>query len=218
MKPLLYLLIFSLTTSCYSQKDTSQSINKKIIWGANIGTILSYNGYGPNRHIYFTAEKRKSLITIGPVWGPQLQIRPTNINPKGNRVWQLNGIHLAYQFHPKPKAKTFEFFFQYQFIFLQYIDRDTDEYIRINNNQGEKYKSTLRSFGNIFGIGYKIKFLKNFYLTQTAGIGIIYESMKVDYETYSDYNTYSYYPDVMTNIALGCTFNFKKKAKENISE
>ena len=78
------------------------------------------------------------------------------------------------------------------------------------------YKSHRTDIADFIGYGFKVKFLKNFYLNQSIGIGIRYYSSVSDYED-TKYSSYQKDTElgVLLKLGLGYTFDYKIKKLNN---
>src|ERR1035437_875880 len=215
MKTLLILLLLVTANICYGQKDTITP--KNIILGANTGIMIHGHAYAFDYFGHFTIEKGKSFLAIGPVIG--LKLKPTNgydYNPVDGQ-YQLNGLHIVYQLNPNPKGKRFDFYFLNEFMFLYYTDKGVLPFYYLNSYYNyipvyKSYKFHQTDLEDYIGYGFKVKFLKNFYVNQNIGIGIIYTSSVIDYGDV-DYNrsNHSFEPSIILKLGLGYTFNNKLK-------
>jgi hypothetical protein len=166
---------------------------------------------GNCRIFYFawlTIEKGKSFFSAGPVLGTKLKMTRYAEGDKRTGQYALNGVHFVYQFNPNPKARIVDFFFQYQFVFLRYKDGGIDNYTYINNEPYQSHRTDIESF---LGMGYKIKFLQNVYLTHSFGAGFIHERTLVNYTNIHDSEDTFLFVNGMVSVGLGYTFNNFKK-------
>lgn len=214
MRKLLYifLIIFSTAESIFGQKDTTGTTPEKIVWGTSIGTLYSIASYSLNYFAYGTLDKGKSFFALGPVLGPKLYFNDGAPHYPQSGEYRLNGFHCVYQINPNPERKRFDFYFQYQFIFL-YYQTEGNNYDFVNGAiVTYPYNAYLSAVENFIGYGFKVKFLKSFFLTQSISIGLNREHTLIDHDNpnFHDYDYgYSWQPDFMINAGLG--FNFNKK-------
>ncbi|PCJ23286.1 MAG: hypothetical protein COA97_12005 [Flavobacteriales bacterium] len=213
MKPLCCAIIFLVISNI--SNGQVDSVKSKVVWGVNVGSLLSQASEGFNYYIYATAKISKSFFALGPVLGPKLKISRYNYSYSTNEQYKLNGFHFVYQINPNPVGKVFNFYFQYQFVYLYYRDEGV-EYIGGYYNNGvstlEPYKSHRIDIESFIGYGFNLKFSKNFYLSQSVGIGLTYESTSVDMENPDliDDNDGYFGPSLMLNASLGYKFISKK--------
>lgn len=210
-KIFLSILILSLSDICFGQKDSIAP--KKNIFGINTG-ILTDNQTGFDYYTHFTLEKGQSLFAIGPIIGQKIKIGGSNgddfRSDGGN--YTLTGFNAVYQISPNPDRKIFHSYFQNELVFHYYIDNNT------TNNPNEQvwltspisYKSHQTIIGDFIGWGFKVKFLNNFCISQSIGLGIAYYSTIQNYENIIyNRNDHNFNLDFIAKLGLGYKFDYK---------
>ncbi len=212
MKNLIILFLFGSADICFGQKDSIAVHNIGVCAGG-----LNYrSGYGVVYYAHFTYEKRKSFFAFGPVIGQKLRISWENDSYPVSGQYRLNGFHFVYQLNPFSKKKRLGFYFQNEFLFHYYTDKGVDKVYETIQHQWipaiKSYKSHQTDISDYIGFGFKEKFLKNFYLNQSLGIGIGGSSRVADFGdiNYNRNNQY-YWAGLMLKIGLGYTFDKANK-------
>ena len=220
LKTLLIILILGSTDICFGQTDTIT--HKKFIFGVSMGTMNSIEPESFDYYSHFTIEKGGSFFAIGPVIGNKLKIQRYYLNSVSS-VYQLSGLHAVYQLNPNTKGKRFNFYFQNEFIFLYHTDKGVN-YVYIPNSYNSfpvprSYKSHETGIADFIGYGFKVQFLKNFYLNQSIGIGVVYNYSKADYGDISlNYTEHGFQPGLILKLGLGYIFNKKLKPVSDIDK
>lgn len=213
MKTLLILLLIVSTIFCIGQTDTIVPPQKNL--GVNIGLMPSFILDDFNYYANFTIEKGKHFFAIGPLIGLRLEMnRHSTSSPVAGQYW-LNGINLIYQKNPNTKGKRFDFYFQNEFLLFYYTDRGIDKYVNVPNQNysiTKSYKSHRIFVEDCIGYGFKVKFLKNFYINQSIGLGVSYSSLVIDYGD-PLYNIIRDYFDPGLILKMGIGYTFKNKSK-----
>jgi hypothetical protein len=176
LKTLLIFLLAASAITSFGQKDSI--VPKKYILGVSMGTIVDGNVNGINYYAHFTIEKGKHFFAIGPLIGRQLQVQTWWDEARAQGKMHLNGVHCVYQINPNSKGKIFDFYFQNEFIFhynfsngvIKYDYDDYGNYLTTPISRPYTFHQT--DFEDFIGYGIKIKFLNNFYMNQSLGIGI----------------------------------------------
>jgi hypothetical protein len=211
-KFIIFLLCFS-SGICFGQADST--VGKRIVLGVNAGAVLGSEGFGACSN--FTMEKGHSHFEVGPVFGPKKDLRYVHSDYYYRGNVSLTGLNAVYQISLNPKRKIFQSYFQNEFFFHYYIDNNTTQ--EVYTNQGHQfllapisYKSHQTIIGDYIGLGFKVKFLNNFYVNQSIGMGMEYYSKVLDYEdiNYSR-SDHSFQPGVILKLGLGYKFDYKFK-------
>ncbi len=215
-KTFLILLLLGSANICLGQKDTI--VPRKIILGVSIGVMPSYITGGLDYQAHFTIEKGKSFFALGPIVGRTNKMDLFYDRYHNIGQYALNGFHTVYQINPNPKGKRFNFYFQNDFIFLYYTDKGTTENVYQYNSYyyplTKSYKSRQTQIEDFIGYGFKVKFLKNFYMNQSIGVGLVYNSTIIDYGDVN-FNRRSKWiePGAILKLGLGYTFVQNKQSK-----
>lgn len=214
MKKLLIFLLCCSSFICFGQADSSAG--KGIVLGVNAGTVLGSQGVGAYSN--FTMEKGHSHFEVGPVFGSKKNLRHAYHDYyfySGN--FTLTSLNAVYQISLNPKRKIFQSYFQNEFFFHYFIDNNTTEGVYTNLGfvflpTAMPYKAHQTILGDFLGWGFKVKFLNNFYVNQSIGIGMEYYSSVLNYEDKS-YNRKDQYfrPGVILKLGLGYKFDYKLK-------
>ena len=191
---------------CFGQADTLKQ-KKNFILGVNFGTLVSPSSEGINYFAYLTIKNGRSLLAIGPVLGPKLILKNSNGGDLADGQHRINGFHISYQINPNEENKIFDLFFHYQFIFLEYKDRGSysDPWVSYD------YHAYRMDIENMIGYGFKAKFSRNLYLTQSFGFGLRYSDFKCVRSWNSDFVVKEFSPAFMVNLSIGYKFERKKR-------
>lgn len=220
-KTLLILLLLISANICIGQQDTLAS--KKFILGVNISSTLDgESGFG--YYTNFTIENGQNFFSIGPAFGSTKRLigeRDGIHSYYGNIA--LTGFDVVYQISPNPKRKIFQPYFQNELAFHYYVDNNTTQEI-ITDHGNEyfttsiPYKSHQSVIGDFIGWGFKVKFLKNFCVSQSIGIGIEYYSTIQDFGDINyNRNDHYFYPDLKLKMGVGYKFDYKLQSSPAVS-
>lgn len=213
MKKLIIFLLFSSSCSCFGQADSIAG--KRIILGVNTGTL--FGSHGDGAYSNFTMEKGHSHFEAGPVFGRKKSLRYAYHDYYYSGNFTLTGLNAVYQISLNTKRKIFQSYFQNELFFHYFIDNNTTK--EVYTNQGHQflpepisYKSNQTIIGDFIGWGFKVKFLNNFYVNQSIGMGIEYYSTVRDYGDIN-YNRKDKYfrPGVILKLGVGYKFENRLK-------
>lgn len=216
MKKLIIFLLCCSSGICFGQADSTSG--KRIVLGLNVGTLFGNEGDGA--YYNFTMERGGSHFELGPVFGSKMDLSHGSNDNYYNGNFSLTGLNAVYQISPNTKRKIFQSYFQNEFFFHYYIDNNTTK--ELYSNYGHQflpaaisYKSHQTIIGDYIGWGFKVKFLNNFYVNQSIGMGMEYYATVLDYKDIS-YNSYnrndrSFRPGVILKLGLGYKFDYKLK-------
>lgn len=163
------------------QTDSFASEKNILRVGINIGAMPSYQWEGLDYYAHFTIEKGRNFVAVGPVIGLKLKME-NNYSQQVSEQYGLTGFYAVYQRYTKPRGKRFDFYFQNEFLFHYYTDKGIYTTGHPNSPMVWSYKSEQKDIQDYIGYGVKIKFLKNFYVDQSFGLGIKYTTTVIDYE------------------------------------
>lgn len=194
------------------QTDSFDPKKSRLRVGINIGTLPSYQWEGLDFFTQFTIDKGKNFLAIGPVIGLKLIMKNLYYDHVSEQ-YGLTGLYFVYQRNTKLSGDKFDFYFQNEFMFHHYTDKGNYlTWLGSNTPIVRYYESEQTYIEDYIGCGVKIKFLKNFYLDQSFGIGIKYNTAVIEYEdpafNKSDKLTH---PSATLKMALGYTFGNKLK-------
>lgn len=217
IKALLILLLTVSAITSFGQKDSI--IPKKYILGVSMGTIVDGNVNGINYYAHFTIERGKHFFAIGPLIGRQLEVLTWWGEVRALGKNRLNGVHCVYQINPNSKGKRFDFYFQNEFIFhyhfsngeIKYYFDESGNYLTVPLSRPYKFHQT--DIEDFISYGFKVKFLNNFYINQSIGIGISSSYSTFDFGN-SRYNKKlkDTQADILLKIGIG--YIFVKKVKK----
>lgn len=220
MKKRIIFLLCCSSFICFGQADSIAG--KGIILGVNAGTVVGSKGFGAYSN--FTMEKGHSHFEVGPVFGSKKNLRHAYHDYyfySGN--FTLTGLNAIYQISLNPKRKIFQSYFQNEFFFHYFIDNNTTEGVYTNLGfmflpTAMPYKAHQTILGDFLGWGFKVKFLKNFYINQSAGFGMEYYSSVLNYEDISYNRKDQYFKlGVVLKLGLGYKFDYKLQPSADIS-
>jgi hypothetical protein len=214
----LTFIYFLFLISALGQTDTNKRSNNKTSFGITVGTtaslVLERLDYEP----YLTIEKGKNFFEAGPVIGNNRKIErywSDSYESVPEKKSSLNGFHFVYQINPNQKAKVFDFFFRVQLAFLNFKSNGIALAGSSNYPNGylysdQPFKANQRIISGLFGYGFNIKFLRNFYLSQSVNFGISQNFIHVDYGGGVNNDSKKITPEMMFTLGVGCVFEKKK--------
>ncbi len=216
MKSFLFILLLVFANICLGQKDSIAP--KKIIYGFKAGGLIDDGEQGPGGYIHFTMEKGQSYFSAGPLFSQKKKVVGRSDGddiPFYYNNYGLTGFNAVYQISPIPKSRVFQSYFQNELLFHYFMDNGTTG----NPNDGGDYLTTAIPYKShqmviedFFGWGFKVKFLKNFYLNQSISLGLAYYSTVQNYNDINYNSTgHNFFPAFLAEIGLGYKFEYKLK-------
>ena len=215
-KQIYFLLLLTLTSNCFGQRDTTVA-PKKFIFGTNIGVYLSAGSQAINYTPALTIKTKHTQFLLAPLIGPKWCVlyRENRPEPMPQPTFNLNGLNATFQVNPFPTRKVIDFFLEYNvgFQYIKYQEQNTIldyNYITYRYTTHQEYYNLYRTnLENCLGLGFKIKFLRNFYFNQSIGLGMQYTFYSVGYP--DDYvKTEKYFSfDLIAKAGIGYTFERK---------
>ncbi len=171
------LLSSLLLQTAFAQTDSATV--KKFRHGISVGTFISgVPGY-PYYTVSYSIAKGRNRFSIGPVLGekgggyegPRYYYQ---IHLKNESIFK--GLTGVYQFFPNPLGKRYDLFFQYEatWFYFKYDGMNTQTLIETTL---PNYASCWY-FGQYFGYGLRVRFLKNFEITHNIGLGYLVGGFK----------------------------------------
>jgi len=191
-------LIFAILTLISGQGICQGDSTKKVIeYG------LSFNNIYRNEFNYspqLTVSYGGFLAKVGPLYG------------KNEMTWgytselekkKINGGVLTFQINPNKKGKLFDFFFVTN---ISIVHFKKDKYLT-TPVYGHYEDTELLLFEPTFGYGFKIKFLKHFYITNDIAFGFSFQKVKYADESTAKKNGST------GSLLVGVGYYFKLKNK-----
>lgn len=205
---MILILVFASYSICNGQSDSITQ--NKNIYGVNLGCVLYGAMHSLDYYSNFSVERKKHCFAFGPIIGLNLRlVKDYDIYPiTGN--YKINGLHLIYQKNPNTKGKVFDFYFQNECIARYYTNNGATDWYISSPPPYTPYKGRLIEFADYIGYGFKMKFLKNFYINQSIGVGITYRKTVIEYAVDGyDINKKETQPSFIIKMGLGYNFNRK---------
>ena len=172
------------------------STKKEIEYGFSINDIYKANF---NISPQLTISYGGILAKVGPLYGKSEMTYGYTSELEKKKI---NGGILTFQINPNKKGKIFDFFFVVNFVCANY---KKDKY-RTTPMYSNNFENTeLFTLESTFGYGFKVKFLRHFYITNDIAFGYSFQKLK-----YVDGST-STRDGATGNLLVGVGYYFKIK-------
>lgn len=217
-------MILLCTHNCFAQSDTIKK--HKTIYGVSSGVIAGWGIRNAN-YTHFTMQKGQSFFSIGPVVGNKKNLQyPKHDFYFHDNSLALTGVNAVYQLYPHPEKKVFQSYFMNELFFRYYSDKGRTQFIYTNNGYDVylpaaiNYNFHQSIIGAYLGWGFRANFLKNFYLSSNAVVGLSYLTTVQNYENDSYNDKFDYFDyNLFLKAGLGYKFDSSnKKLKKHRNE
>lgn len=117
----------------------------------------------------FIVERGRYFLGFGPV-GAMVEVQSANAQNFITRKHHVTGFHVTYQYRPHSLLRRFDFFFAANFIWQKHKETFLNNYD--NSQYFNPYIVRSDGMDGQIGYGYRLKFLKHFYLSNFVGLGL----------------------------------------------